>query len=56
MLLPDLTIAELVIRSAVVYLFLFVLLRFIGKKHVGQMSPSNGGLRDGQKFSCATAT
>jgi uncharacterized membrane protein YcaP (DUF421 family) len=30
---------EHVIRAAVVYLFLFVLLRFAGKKHVGELAP-----------------
>jgi uncharacterized membrane protein YcaP (DUF421 family) len=26
-------------RGVVVYVFLFVLLRFVGKKHVGQLAP-----------------
>jgi uncharacterized membrane protein YcaP (DUF421 family) len=39
MLIPDIGVLELILRAAVVYLFLFFLLRFIGKKHVGQMSP-----------------
>jgi uncharacterized membrane protein YcaP (DUF421 family) len=30
---------EHILRAAVVYIFLFVLLRFIGKKHVGEMAP-----------------
>jgi uncharacterized membrane protein YcaP (DUF421 family) len=32
-------IGELVLRAAAVYLFLFLLLRFIGKKHVGELAP-----------------
>jgi uncharacterized membrane protein YcaP (DUF421 family) len=39
MFVPDVSVAELIFRATVVYLTLFVLLRFIGKKHVGQMSP-----------------
>lgn len=39
MLIPDIGVLELIVRAAVVYFFLFFLLRFIGKKHVGQMSP-----------------
>jgi uncharacterized membrane protein YcaP (DUF421 family) len=39
MLTPDIGVLELVVRATAVYLFLFFLLRFIGKKHVGQMSP-----------------
>jgi uncharacterized membrane protein YcaP (DUF421 family) len=39
MLIPDIGVLELIVRATVVYLFLFFLLRFIGKKHVGQMSP-----------------
>jgi uncharacterized membrane protein YcaP (DUF421 family) len=30
---------ELVLRAAVVYVFLFIGLRWIGKKHVGEMAP-----------------
>ena len=30
---------EHIVRAAVVYLFLFVLLRFVGKKHVGELAP-----------------
>ena len=30
---------ELIVRAVVVYLFLFVLIRFIGKKHVGDLAP-----------------
>jgi uncharacterized membrane protein YcaP (DUF421 family) len=32
-------VGEHILRAAVVYLFLFVLLRFIGKKHVGELAP-----------------
>ena len=39
MLIPDIGVLELIVRAAVVYFFLFFLLRFIGKKHVGQISP-----------------
>ena len=39
MLIPDIGVLELIVRAAVVYFFLFFLLRFIGKKHVGQMIP-----------------
>jgi uncharacterized membrane protein YcaP (DUF421 family) len=39
MWVPDISVVELVVRATVVYLVLFVLLRFVGKKHVGQMSP-----------------
>jgi len=30
---------EHIVRAVVVYVFLFVLLRFVGKKHVGQLAP-----------------
>jgi uncharacterized membrane protein YcaP (DUF421 family) len=39
MWVPEISILELVIRGVVVYLVLFALLRFIGKKHVGELSP-----------------
>jgi uncharacterized membrane protein YcaP (DUF421 family) len=39
MWLPEISILELIIRGVVVYLALFALLRFIGKKHVGELSP-----------------
>jgi len=35
----SLSIGELIVRAAAVYFVLFVLLRFIGKKHVGELSP-----------------
>ena len=31
----SLSVGELIVRAAAVYFVLFVLLRFIGKKHVG---------------------
>lgn len=36
---PTVAIGELVIRSPVVYLFVLILLRTLGKKHVGEMAP-----------------
>jgi uncharacterized membrane protein YcaP (DUF421 family) len=36
---PSLSIVELIFRGVIVYLALFALLRFIGKKHVGELSP-----------------
>jgi hypothetical protein len=39
MLTPNIGVLELIVRATVVYFFLFFLLRFVGKKHVGQMSP-----------------
>ena len=36
---PSLSIVELIFRGVVVYLVIFALLRFIGKKHVGELSP-----------------
>lgn len=35
----SMNVGEFVVRAAVVYLVLFVLLRLVGKKHVGEMSP-----------------
>ena len=32
-------IGEHILRAAVVYFFLFLLLRFVGKKHVGELAP-----------------
>jgi uncharacterized membrane protein YcaP (DUF421 family) len=32
-------VGELILRTAVVYFFVFALLRVVGKKHVGQMAP-----------------
>jgi uncharacterized membrane protein YcaP (DUF421 family) len=35
----SLSVGEFILRAAAVYFTLFVLLRFIGKKHVGELSP-----------------
>ena len=35
----SLSAGEFIVRAAAVYLVLFLLLRFIGKKHVGELSP-----------------
>ena len=32
-------VGEHIVRAAIVYIFLFLLIRFIGKKHVGELSP-----------------
>ena len=39
MWIPQESVLDLIIRGVVVYLGLFVLLRFIGKKHIGELSP-----------------
>jgi uncharacterized membrane protein YcaP (DUF421 family) len=39
MWMPSVSVFELILRGVVVYLTLFALLRFIGKKHVGELSP-----------------
>src|SRR4029453_8875018 len=39
MWIPQEDILGLVVRGVVVYFVLFLLLRFIGKKHVGELSP-----------------
>ena len=39
MWVPSVGVFELIFRGVVVYLMLFALLRFIGKKHVGELSP-----------------
>lgn len=39
MLNMSMGVGEHIVRAAIVYIFLFVLLRFIGKKHVGELSP-----------------
>lgn len=36
---PSIGIAELIFRGVVVYLVLFALIRLVGKKHVGELSP-----------------
>jgi uncharacterized membrane protein YcaP (DUF421 family) len=35
----SMSVGEFILRATVVYLALFLLLRFIGKKHVGELSP-----------------
>jgi uncharacterized membrane protein YcaP (DUF421 family) len=39
MWVPSVGVFELILRGIVVYLVLFALLRLIGKKHVGELSP-----------------
>lgn len=39
MFTPTVEVGELMLRSAIIYLFVFVLLRMLGKKHVGEMAP-----------------
>jgi uncharacterized membrane protein YcaP (DUF421 family) len=39
MWLPSVSVVELILRGIVVYFVIFGLLRFIGKKHVGELSP-----------------
>ena len=39
MWIPQESVLDLIIRGIVVYVSLWVLLRFIGKKHVGELSP-----------------
>jgi uncharacterized membrane protein YcaP (DUF421 family) len=39
MFTPDIPVMELIFRGVIVYFALFALLRFIGKKHVGELSP-----------------
>ena len=39
MLNMSIGIGEHILRAAVVYVFLFLLLRFVGKKHVGELAP-----------------
>lgn len=38
MFVPDVSVLELIIRATAVYFTLLFLLRFVGKKHVGQLS------------------
>ena len=37
--IPEISIAEKVLRSVVIYLFLLVAFRFTGKRQVGQLTP-----------------
>ena len=39
MLQMSLGIGELIVRAAVVYGFLFIALRFVGRKHIGELAP-----------------
>ncbi|HWE21938.1 MAG TPA: YetF domain-containing protein [Hyphomicrobiaceae bacterium] len=39
MLTPSISIGELMLRAIVVYAFVLLLLRIIGKKHIGEMAP-----------------
>jgi uncharacterized membrane protein YcaP (DUF421 family) len=39
MFTPSIAIAELILRAVIVYAFILLLLRLIGKKHVGEMAP-----------------
>jgi len=39
MFTPSVGVGELIIRAVIVYVFVFVLLRLAGKKHVGEMAP-----------------
>jgi uncharacterized membrane protein YcaP (DUF421 family) len=39
MFTPTVAVGELILRSAIVYAFIFLLLRMLGKKHIGEMAP-----------------
>jgi uncharacterized membrane protein YcaP (DUF421 family) len=39
MFTPSIGVSELVLRAIIVYAFILLLLRLIGKKHVGEMAP-----------------
>ena len=39
MFVPSVAVWELILRAAIIYVFVFVLLRMLGKKHVGEMAP-----------------
>jgi uncharacterized membrane protein YcaP (DUF421 family) len=39
MFIPSVAVWELILRAAIIYVFVFVLLRMLGKKHVGEMAP-----------------
>jgi len=39
MFMPSTDVGELIARVLIVYAFLLILLRFIGKKHVGELAP-----------------
>ena len=40
-LIPEVPILEKILRPAVVYIFIFLAFRFLGKRQVGQLSPSD---------------
>ena len=39
MLVPDIPVAEKLVRSFVIYFFMYLVIRFMGKRQVGQMTP-----------------
>ena len=39
MFVTSVTVGELILRAAIIYVFVFVLLRMLGKKHVGEIAP-----------------
>ena len=39
MFAPSVAVWELILRAAIIYVFVFVLLRMLGKKHIGEMAP-----------------
>ena len=39
MFTPTVAVSELMLRAVLIYAFVFVLLRLLGKKHVGEMGP-----------------
>ena len=39
MFAPSVAVWELILRAAIIYVFVFVVLRMLGKKHVGEMAP-----------------
>jgi uncharacterized membrane protein YcaP (DUF421 family) len=39
MFVTSVAVGELILRAAIIYAFVFVLLRMLGKKHVGEMAP-----------------
>ena len=39
MFTPTVAVSELMLRAILIYAFVFVLLRLLGKKHVGEMGP-----------------
>jgi uncharacterized membrane protein YcaP (DUF421 family) len=39
MIAPTVPVGELLFRAVIVYVFVFILLRLLGKKHVGEMAP-----------------